>query len=263
MPPARALRFLLGSVLAVALATAPAGADAAWQPGVKAALAYAHTRNGEVRFAVRTDGHLWGYRRADGVHSLSVVKALLLVAYLDDPRVRGRRLRAADQRLIDPMIRRSDNGAATRVLAFVGAARVQATASRVGMRRFRLVAGVWGASRIDASDQTRFFLHFEAHVVARHRATALHLLRTIVPSQRWGVARVRPDGWRLYFKGGWGSGPDLVDHQVALLRAGAHRLAVAVLTSANPDHAYGRRTLRGVFTRLLRGLDAQLVLTPT
>jgi hypothetical protein len=34
----------------------------------------------------------------------------------------------------------------------------------------------------------------------------MHLLRTVVPSQRWGVARVRPDGWRLYFKGGWGSG---------------------------------------------------------
>ena len=74
---------------------------------------------------------------------------------------------------------------------------------------------------------------------------------------------MRPDGWRLVFKGGWGSGPDLVEHQVALLRAGGHRIAVAVLTSANPDHAYGRRTLRGVFARLLRGLDAQLVLTPT
>jgi hypothetical protein len=36
-----------------------------------------------------------------------------------------------------------------------------------------------------------------------------------------------------------------------------------VLTSGNPDHAYGQRTLRGVFARLLRGLDARLVLTPT
>jgi hypothetical protein len=83
----------------------------------------------------------------------------------------------SDHRLIDPMIRRSDNAAATRVLAYVGAARV---------------------------------------------------------GQRWGVARVRPDGWRLYFKGGWGSGIGLVDHQVALLRAGAYRVAVAVLTTGNP-----------------------------
>jgi hypothetical protein len=253
---------MLGPAVAVAAAAAPASAAAEWAPDVKAALAYAHARKGEVRFAVRTDDRLWGYRRTAGVQSASVVKALFLVAYLDDPRVRGRRLRAADHRLIDPMIRRSDNAAATRVLAYVGPARVRATARRVGMRRFRLDRVVWGRSRIDASDQTRFFLHFEAHVVARHRATALHLLRTVVPSQRWGVARVRPDGWRLYFKGGWGSGTGLVDHQVALLRVGDDRVAVAVLTTGNPDHEYGQQTLRGVFARLLRGLAAQEVLEP-
>jgi hypothetical protein len=258
---ARRLVCLLGPAL-IAPAAAPPPA-AGWNPDVPAALRYIHHRKGEVRFAVRTEHRLWGHRRTEGVPSLSVVKALLLVAYLDDPRVRGRPLRAADHRLIDPMIRRSDNAAATRVLDYVGPARVRATARRAGMRRFRLVSGVWGASRIDASDQTRFFLHFEAHVAPRHRATALHLLRTVVRSQRWGVARVRPDGWRLYFKGGWGAGTDLIEHQVALLRSGAHRVAVAVLTSGNPARAYGEQTLRGVFARLLRGLAAQDVLTPT
>jgi beta-lactamase class A len=259
---ARRPALLIGPVLMALAAVPPPGAAAAWTPGVKAARAYIAHRKGEVRFAVRTEDRLWGYRRTDGVHSASVVKALLLVAYLDDPRVRSRPLRAADHRLVDPMVRRSDNAAATKVLAYVGAARVRAAARRVGMRRFRLVTGLWGASRIDASDQTRFFLHLEAHVVARHRATALRLLGTIVPSQRWGVARVRPDGWRLYFKGGWGSGTGLVDHQVALLRAGNDRVAVAVLTTGNPDHAYGQQTLRGVFARLLRGLAAREVLTP-
>ena len=74
---------------------------------------------------------------------------------------------------------------------------------------------------------------------------------------------MRPDGWRLYFKGGWGSGTGLVDHQVALLREGDDRVAVAVLTTGNPDHVYGQQTLRGVFARLLRGLAAQEVLVPT
>jgi hypothetical protein len=159
------------------------------------------------------------------------------------------------------MIRRSDNAAATRVLGYVGPQRVRAQARRVGMRRFVLNPGIWGDSRIDASDQTRFILHIDKHVVARHRATAMHLLRTVVPSQRWGIARVRHDGWRLYFKGGWGSGTGLVDHQIALLTHGADRVAVAVLTTANPDHEYGKQTLRGVFARLLRGLAAQDVLT--
>jgi hypothetical protein len=254
---------LLGPVVLAACLTAAPRTKAAWRPDVRAAVKYVHTRAGQVSFAVRTQGHLWGYRRTRGAHSASVVKALLLVAYLDDPRVRSRRLTAADHRLIDPMIRRSDNAAATKVLAFVGAGRVRRTARRVGMRRFRLNPFVWGGSRIDASDQTRFFLHYDAHVAARHRATAMHLLRTIVPEQRWGIGRVRPDGWRLYFKGGWGSGTGLVDHQVALLTHGRARVAVAVLTTGNPNHAYGQQTLRGVFARVLRGLAARLVLTPT
>jgi beta-lactamase family protein len=259
---ARALRSLLGPVFLIALLTAAPRAQAAWRPDVRSAVKYIHKRQGHITFAVRTPGHLWGYHRTEGVHSASVVKALLLVAYLDDPRVRSRPLTQADHRLIDPMIRRSDNAAATKVLAFVGVRRVQDTAERVGMHRFELNARVWGGSRIDASDQTRFFLHYDAHVVARHRATAMHLLRTIVPEQRWGIGQVRPDGWRLYFKGGWGSGTGLVDHQVALLTHGNDRVAVGVLTTGNLDHAYGQRTLRGVFARLLRGLAAHDVLTP-
>jgi len=259
---ARVLRSSLGPAVAAAWLLLAAPAHAAWQPDVKAALHYIHDRKGAVRFAVRTDTHLWGYRRTAGVHSASVIKALLLVTYLDDPRVRGRPLTAADHRLIDPMIRRSDNTAATRVLAYVGPARVRAQARRVGMRRFVLNPTIWGASRIDASDLTRFFLHIDSQVVARHRATAMHLLRTVVPSQRWGIGKVRHDGWRLYFKGGWGSGTGLVDHQVALLTHGADRVAVAVLTTDDPDHAYGQQTLRGVFARLLHGLAARDVLTP-
>jgi hypothetical protein len=260
---ARALRALLGPAVLVALVTATPKATAAWRPDLRAAVAYAKQRAGEVAFAVRTEHRVWGYRRTWGFHSLSVVKALLLVAYLDDPRVRRRGLTAADHRLIDPMIRRSDNAAATKVLAFVGTRRVQATARRAGMRRFRLNPYVWGGSRIDASDQTRFFLHYDAHVVARHRATAMRLLRTIVPEQRWGIGQVRPDGWRLYFKGGWGAGPGLADHQVALLTHGKDRVAAAVLTSGSPNHAYATQTLRGVFARLLSGLAPQLVLTPS
>ena len=87
--PARTLRTLLGAVLLIALLTATPSARAAWRPAVRAAVRYIHTRSGQVSFAVRTDGRLWGYKRTRGAHSASVVKALLLVAYLDDPRVRS------------------------------------------------------------------------------------------------------------------------------------------------------------------------------
>jgi hypothetical protein len=112
---------------------------------------------------------------------------------------------------------------------------------------------VWGLSRITARDQTRLWLRFESYLPRRHRAYAMRLLRTIVPAQRWGIARVPlPPGWRLYFKGGWGSGSGLVDHQVALLRRGDERVAVAILTTGSPSHAYGKQTLRGVAERLLQ-----------
>jgi hypothetical protein len=82
----------------------------------------------------------------------------------------------------------------------------------------------------------------------------MRLLGSIVPSQRWGIADARPAGWALYFKGGWGSGTGWVDHQVALLKRGRRRIAVAILIRSSPRHAYGKETLRGVARRLLRGL---------
>jgi len=52
---------------------------------------------------------------------------------------------------------------------------------------------------------------------------------------------------------GWGSGSGAVDLEVALLERG-DGLALAFLTSANPSHYCGKRTLEGVGRRLLSGL---------
>jgi hypothetical protein len=194
--------------------------------------------------------------------SASVVKAMLLVAYLRRPSVRGRALRPADRNLLTPMVRWSSNVDATRVRDRVGFGALGRLARHAGMRRFT-EAPWWGQSMITARDQTRFFLGIEALIPKRHRPYALGLLNRIVPRQRWGVARVAPRGWELFFKGGWGSGRGLVDHQVALLTRGRQRVAIAVLTHGNPDHAYGTRTLEGVFRRLLRGLEREQAASTT
>jgi hypothetical protein len=248
------LALVLGAGLSDGHASARAAPAGQWQPDVRAAIAYAHTRAGIVSFALRTEHRTWGWRATRTVPSASVLKAMLLVAYLDDPRVRDRPLDAADHRLIDPMIERSDNAAATSVLGFVGPSEVYGVARRAGMRRFTLDPDIWGLSRIDAADQARFFLHIDADVVARHRATAMHLLASVIPSQRWGIGRLHLPGWQLYFKGGWGAGTGEVEHQVVLLRHGAVRLALAVLITESPSHAYAKQTLQGVFAALLRQL---------
>ena len=84
----------------------------------------------------------------------------------------------------------------------------------------------------------------------------MSLLAGIVPSQRWGIGEVAPRGWRLYFKGGWGYGTGLLDHQVVLLVRGCARVSIAVLTMYDGSHAYGKDTLKGIFARLLRGLPS-------
>jgi hypothetical protein len=237
--------------------TAPADAPPRWKPDVAGAREYLRQRRGNVSFAVRTERRLWGHRRLRDVPAASVLKAMLMVAYLNHRRVRDRPLRRRDRRLLAPMIRRSDNAAASAIRSFVGGRGLRRLARRLRMRRFVAVAHPWGHSRVNAVNQTRLFLRIDRHVARRHRRYALRLLRSIVPAQRWGVARAAPRRWRLYFKGGWGSGTGAVDHQVALLRRGRLRVAVAVLTTGNGSHAYGKATLRGVFRRLLRGLGAR------
>jgi beta-lactamase class A len=234
-----------------ASAARPATPPPGWRPGVAAARRYAVARPGVVAFAVRTEARFWGFR-ADRVYpSASVLKAMLLAAYLRH--ARSRPLRADERALLAPMIRRSDNAAATRIRDRLGNAALVRLARAAHMTAFR-PAAVWGLSRITARDQTRFFLRLRALLPPRHRAYGLRLLCSIVPSQRWGIGRLKLPGWRVYFKGGWGSGSGAVDHQVALLRRGKRRLSVAILTTSSPSHAYGKQSLRGVAARLVSGL---------
>jgi beta-lactamase class A len=252
-----ALALALMSALVAAPAAGATVPPKGWTPDVAAAVKYARARRGNISFAVRVPGgRLYGYRTARTAPSASVLKAMLMIAYLNRRGVRSRALRRSDLALLTPMIRRSDNRTAYRIRVLVGAGGLYRIARKVGMRRFAAApAGSWGLSRITAADQTRFFLELERFVVPRHRATALRLLRTITRSQRWGIGEVTPKGWTAYFKGGWGSGTGAIDNQVALLTRGDERVSVAVLTTADGSHAYGKATLRGVFKRLLRGLS--------
>jgi hypothetical protein len=248
-------RVAIAILLLLALA-APAAADAPrhWRPHVRDARAYAAQRNDTVSFAVRTQRRGWSWRGAVTYRSASLVKAMLLVAYLRRADVRGRRLRTDERALLGPMIRVSDNAAADAISARVGTTALSALARRAGMRHFT-PHPVWGGSSVAAADQARLFLRIDRLVPARHRAYALRLLRGIVSSQRWGIAAARPAGWRIAFKGGWGKGVTRqVDHQAALLTNGSLRVSIAVLTADNPSDPYGADTIRGVAARLLRGL---------
>jgi hypothetical protein len=243
-------RVLLAAV-SVLLAAAPAAA-ATWAERMDAAAGFVERRAGVESFALADErGRFHGYRARAKAPSASLLKAMALVAYLNHGTVRRRDLRDADRRLLGPMIRRSDNTTASAVLRIVGAWRLYHLADRAGMKDFSFAWPIWGNSTTSARDQARFFYAIDKLVVRRHRRYALRLLASIVPSQRWGIPRVRPAGWSIHFKGGWGSGTGLVTHQSALLRNGSSRIALSVLTRWNPSHRYGTRTIRGVAARLL------------
>jgi hypothetical protein len=243
------------TLLFLALAAPAAAAPPPhWSPGMAAAQAWAAQRVGDVSFAVRTERRGWSRRGATQYRSASIVKAMLLVAYLRRPDVRGRGLRPGERALLDPMIRLSDNRAADAIHARVGLPALSALARRAGMAHFAPYP-VWGGSTVTAADQARFFLRIDRLVPRRHRAYALRLLRGVVAGQRWGIPEALPAGWRIAFKGGWGKGVTRqVDHQAALLTNAGLRVSIAVMTADNPSDGYGAATIRGVAARLLRGL---------
>lgn len=235
--------------------SAEPGTDYPWAKRLAAAERFADGRAGRVSFAVVDErGRLRG-RHLDRVHnSASVVKVMFMVALLRQPDVRHDALTAAEKHLLGPMIKRSDNQAASAIFERVGPGALYDLARDAGMRHLS-TQPVWGLSTITAAGQARFMYRLERFIPRRHRGYAMHLLTRIVGSQRWGIPPVAPRGWTLHFKGGWSGAPSWRVNQVMLLRRPPRRFSVAILTREQPSKDYGERTIEGVARRLLRGYD--------
>jgi beta-lactamase class A len=253
-------RAAVAGLATLALAGSASGnvtADEArrWEPDVRAAKRYAESRAGQVGFAVfDMRGRLGHYHGGGRAAMASTFKVMLMVAYLRQDSVGDRPLRKDEKRLIRPMIRRSDNGSATRIRDMLGQGPIEALADRARMRHFQWNP-VWGYCRTSARDQAFFLRNLRRYVPVRHWDFARRQLARIVGRQRWGIGEVKlPAGWDLYFKGGWGSRLGGLDHQVVQLRNNRRRIGLAVLTEGNPSHDHGKRTLEGVFRRLLHRL---------
>jgi hypothetical protein len=227
-------------------------ADYPWAKRVAAAERFAHGRAGRVSFAVVDEaGRLRG-DHLDRVHnSASVVKVMLMAALLREPDVRHDALTATEKHLLGPMIRRSDNQAASTIYARVGEGALHHLARDAGMRHFS-TQPLWGLTTITAAGQARFLYRLERFIPRRHRGYAMHLLTQIVAAQRWGIPPVAPRGWKLHFKGGWSGAPSWRVNQVMLLRDPPRRFSLAILTREQPSLGYGTRTIEGVARRLLR-----------
>jgi hypothetical protein len=251
------LKRLVVAAVAALLVPVPvaSAANYPWSKRVKSATAYAKKRSGRVAFAVKTtEGHVYGRNIHETHYSASAVKAMLMVAYLRQGSVRNRSLGQGEKNLLRPMITRSDNGAASRVMRIVHASGLRKLAAKVGMKDFS-VGSAWSNALLSAYDQTRFFFEIDALVPPKHRAFAMAQLKSIIPVQRWGLPPVLPPGWEIYLKGGWrpsgGAGRWLVNQSALLVHGQQSRLSIAVLTDHDPGFTYGTESIRGVGARLL------------
>jgi hypothetical protein len=246
------------AVAILALLVAPSLAARAAKPTVPApqriesVKRYLAKRQGVNSFSVMDSrGHLHGLAQGRVYVTASVIKAMLLVAYL---RKIGRRApNAAERGALGPMITASDNRAATAIYRRLGDLPLWRLAKRVRMRHFS-VGGHWANAHFSAADQARFMARFDALTPKVTRSYARRLLSSIVPRQRWGFSRYSlAAGWKTFFKGGWRrTGSGRLVHEVALFEHRGTRFSLAVLTDGNPSMAYGTATLRGVAARLFK-----------
>jgi hypothetical protein len=224
-------------------------------PAVSRAAGYLAGRAGRRAFAVMdTEGRLSGVDVHARFTTASVVKAMLLVAYL-------RRLDARGQRHIDPysasflypMIHISDNNAATTCQSYVGDAGLYAVARDAGMTDFS-VSGFWLTAQLSPADQAHFFFEMDSLIPREFVGYARFLLSTIEPSQSWGVPPVaRPLGYQVFFKDG--SEPTALGqlvHQIDRLEGHGRVFSMTVMTDGDPSMVYGEQTISGVAAALLR-----------
>jgi hypothetical protein len=203
---------------------------------------------------VDTNGKTSGASSHRTFLTASVVKAMLLVAYLRMLHSHHRGLSSSDRAILHPMIHVSDNNAATAVWRRVGRDRGLRRIARAAQMTDFSVHGFWLTARTSAFDQARYFVGMDALLPREFRGYARNLLSHIVASQSWGIPAVaRRRHWQVYFKGGWLPRSHGLVNQVARLEKRHLKIAIAVLTEGDPSMAYGEETIAGVTQRLLTG----------
>ncbi|MCW2970306.1 MAG: hypothetical protein JWO23_1433 [Solirubrobacterales bacterium] len=218
---------------------------------IAAAARFLDTRAGRGSFAiVDSAGRLAGLRVREHFATASIVKVMMLVAYLQMLEGRHRGLEAADTSLLYPMIHESSNNAASAVLAIVGGGAIARVAGESGMTDYAPGVGWWAFTQTSAADQARLLSALPRLIPARFYAYARYLMSGIEASQSWGVPPVARPRWRVFFKTGW-LPEEGVFTEVARLERGGVTFTIAVLTSGQPSTSYGEQTIEGVGARLL------------
>jgi hypothetical protein len=219
---------------------------------IVAAAAYLAGRAGVKAFAVIDNrGKLAGLAVHKRFHSASVVKSMLLVAYLQWLAHEHRGLDSDATAMLYPMIHSSNNEAASAVFAIVGEGGLARVAREAHMVDYESGEGTWGFTEISAADMARFFSIQDSLIPHQFEGYARWLLSNIEPSESWGIPAVARPRFQVFFKGGWLPEIEGLVNQVARLERPHETFAMAVLTRDDPSMDYGEDTIEGVTALLL------------
>jgi hypothetical protein len=222
---------------------------------VRAADRYIEHRAGRKAFAVddgdKDGDDVKGFAIHSRFHSASVVKSMLLVAYLRMVAHAHRALDADDRAVLYPMIHSSDNDAATDALDDVGEDALNRVARDAQMTNYVPGGGTWGFTEVSAADLARFFYRQDKLIPRRFDGYARWLLSGIEAGESWGIPAVARPEFSVFFKGGWLPEIEGLVNQAARLERPGIKFGLAVLSTHDPSMEYGEQTIEGVTARLL------------
>jgi Beta-lactamase enzyme family len=201
------------------------------------------------------------YHQWRDFHSASVIKVITLGALLYQLQEAHQSLSPDQAALATAMITESDNDAQDELWNEIGMPELQAFLNAARMNHTVLGQDdLWGLTEVNPHDELRLLQLMITHntvLDAASRRYALTLMADVIPGQRWGVPAGAPAGMTVHVKNGWLPDPDLWDiNSIGDFTYHDLDYSIAILTSDDPDMAYGVDTVQAI-ARLINGALAE------
>jgi len=192
-------------------------------------------------------------------HSASVIKVITLGALLYQLQQADESLSPYQDALATTMITESDNDAQDTLWNEIGMPALQAFLDAARMNHTLLGQDdFWGLTEVNAHDELRLLRLLITHntvLDAASRRYALTLMADVAPWQRWGVSAGAPADTTVHLKNGWLPDPDLWDiNSIGDFTHHDLDYSIAILTSNDPDMAYGVDTIQTIASLINKAL---------
>ena len=184
-------------------------------------------------------------------HSASVIKVITLGALLYQLQQDHQSLNSYQDTLATAMITESDNDSQDELWNVVGMPALQAFLNAARMNHTVLgTDDYWGLTEVNAHDELRLLQLLITHntvLDAANRRYALNLMADVISWQRWGVSAGAPADPTVHQKNGWLPDPDMWDiNSIGDFTRHDRDYSIAILTSNDPDMAYGVDTVEAI-----------------